>query len=81
MEEQVVAMYLASSAVLDLLVKACVRNKAFRRNHRKIMVFKAASSKIQLEDCFLTNILTKFWETMFSIVETYVSNNKLEELK
>lgn len=45
------------------------------------MVFKAVSSKIQLEDCFLTNILTKFWETMFSIVETYVSNNKLEELK
>lgn len=45
------------------------------------MVFKAVSSKIQLEGCFLTNILTKFWETMFSIVETYVSNNELEELK
>lgn len=81
MAEQVVAMYLASSAVLDLLVKACVRNKAFRRNHRKIMVFKAASSKIQLEDCFLTNILTKFLVTMFSIVEKYLSNNELEELK
>lgn len=80
MEEQE-AMYLASSAVLDLLVKACVRNKAFRRNHRKIMVFKAVSSKIQLEDCFLTNILTKFLVTMFSIVEKYLSNNELEELK
>lgn len=45
------------------------------------MVFKAVSSKIQLEDCFLTNILTKFLVTMFSTVEKYLSNNELEELK
>lgn len=79
--EQAVAIDLVSSTVLDLLVKACVRNKAFRRNHRKIKVFKAVSSKIQLLGWFLKNILTKFLGTMFTIVEKYVSNNELEELK
>lgn len=67
--------------VPDLLVKAHVRNKAFRWNHRKIKVIKAVPSKIQLQGWFRKNILTKFLETMFSIVEKCVSNNELEELK